>query len=228
VASAGQGAPIVPIMDRLLFADYEFCLNIGGIVNITHQTQDRSTAFDICPGNQILNALAQQQGEIMDENGKMAAEGKPLLDILEKLNQQDYYQQAAPKSLSNEAAQQLVFPSLLANHSSHFDLLHTATLHIAEQIAAVVKQYKTHHEPSKMLVTGGGAFNTFLTQRIEQLLLPLNVSLIIPDATIIQYKEALVMALIGTLRWREETNVLASVTGAEQDTIGGALWMGRI
>ena len=224
LALGGQGAPIVPIGDRLLFGDVDYLLNIGGIANITVQAS--STAFDICPANQILNGLAEREGKTMDEGGAMAAQGNLLPGVLDNLNSADYYKLQPPKSLSNEAARDLVFPKLLEAEHSTYDLLHTMAQHIADQVANAVKQYPHGKEQAKLLATGGGAFNTYLVMQIEKALLPHNVAIVVPDANVVKYKEALVMALIGTLRWREEVNVLSSVTGASRDSVGGALWIG--
>lgn len=226
VALGGQGAPIVPIGDKLLFGDHDYLLNIGGIANLTVQNGDTSLAFDVCPANQVLNGLAEREGESMDTDGAMAARGTLLIDILDDLNEQEYYQIPPPKSLSNEMAQQLAFPKLLESDNSNYDLLHTATTHIAIRIAEAVKQYPHGKEQATLLATGGGAFNTFLIMQLQQLLAPYNVIVAVPDANVVKYKEALVMALIGTLRWREEVNVLSSVTGAQRDSVGGALWLG--
>ncbi len=225
VALGGQGAPIVPIGDRLLFGGYDYLLNIGGIANITIQG-DSPLAFDICPANQILNALAEQERQQMDKGGVMAAQGNLLIDVLDELNDGAYYRLQPPKSLSNEAARDLVFPKLLESEHNTYDLLHTATRHIAEQVAEAIKKNPNGKGQSTLLATGGGAFNTFLIAQIQELLTPYNVTVIVPDANVVKYKEALVMALIGALRWREEVNVLSSVTGASRDSVGGALWLG--
>jgi anhydro-N-acetylmuramic acid kinase len=227
VALGGQGAPIVPIGDKLLFSQYDYLLNIGGIANITVKQNDSMLAFDVCPANQVLNALAQRVGKPIDENGAMAASGKMLTGVLSDLNNDAYYAKQAPKSLSNEAAINIAFPALLESEHSTQDMLHTMVLHIAEQVANAVKQYSYGKERATMLVTGGGAFNSFLVERIQHAVTSLDVDVIVPDANTIMYKEAIVMALIGALRWREETNVLASVTGASRDSISGALWMGH-
>jgi len=226
VALGGQGAPIVPIGDKLLFGGYDYLLNIGGIANITVQKEGSLLAFDVCPANQILNALAEREGKAMDENGDMASVGTLLPGMLDELNEGVYYQQPAPKSLSNEAARELVFPKLLTENSNNYDLLHTATIHIAQQITNAVKQYPHGKEQATLLATGGGAFNTFLIIELQKALIPYNVQVVVPEQGVAKYKEALVMALIGTLRWREETNVLSSVTGAKRDSVGGALWLG--
>jgi anhydro-N-acetylmuramic acid kinase len=226
VALGGQGAPIVPIGDKLLFGTYDYLLNIGGIANITVYQHGNPVAFDICAANQVLNTLAMREGKPMDENGEMAATGKLLGDVLDNLNDSDYYKLLPPKSLSNEAARSMVFPKLLESEHSTADLLHTVCVHIAQQVAAAVGQSPHGKEKATLLATGGGAFNTFLMQQLQHTLAPLDVEIVIPGDDVIQYKEALVMALIGTLRWREETNVLSSVTGAVKDSCGGALWLG--
>jgi anhydro-N-acetylmuramic acid kinase len=225
VASGGKGAPIVPIGDRLLWGDYNYLVNIGGIANITVLRNGETIAFDICPANQILNTLAQREGKDMDRDGSMAAQGQLLIDVLAELNEADYYALPPPKSLSNLMARDLVFPVMMKSEHNTYDLLHTMVRHIAEQIALATSKYNPGNAPSKMLVTGGGAFNSFLIAQLQKSLRPYSVAVTVPDATVVKYKEALVIALVGALRWREETNVLSSVTGAAKDTIGGALWM---
>ncbi len=225
VALGGQGAPIVPVGDNLLFGEYNYLLNIGGIANITIRQNDGTIAFDICPANQILNELAKMLNMEYDEEGKIAATGSLLTGPLNELSALPYYSQAAPKSLSNESVREMVFPFLFESSHSVPDMLHTMVTHIAEQVANAVKNYKAGEDAAKMLVTGGGALNKYLVQRINEKLQDLNIELVVPDPTITKFKEALVMALIGTLRWREEVNVLSSVTGAKQDSINGAVWM---
>ena len=226
MALGGQGAPIVPIGDKLVFGAYDYLLNIGGIANITVQQNDGVIAFDVCPANQILNGLAEKEGQPMDKDGHMAANGSLIPEVLDELNNGAYYKQQPPKSLSNEAARDLVFPKLLESSYSTNDLLHTVTQHIAEQVAEAIKQYPHGKEQATMLITGGGAFNTFLIEQLQKQLTTYNVTVIVPDANVVKYKEALIMALIGTLRWREEVNVMSSVTGASKDSVGGALWLG--
>ncbi len=227
VALGGQGAPIVPIGDKLLFGNFDYWLNIGGIANITVRDKDSLLAFDICPANQILNALAQREGKEYDDEGELAKRGQILTGILEQLNNQGYYSQQPPKSLSNEAAKQLGFPLLLESEHDNKDRLRTMVQHICDQVAEAVKKYPSGKEQSQMLVTGGGALNNFLTEQLRETLKPLNVNPVVPYEQVAKFKEALVMALIGALRWREETNIMSGVTGASRDSISGALWMGH-
>ncbi len=225
VALGGQGAPIVPIGDKLLFGEYDFLLNIGGIANITFQnTATGSLAFDVCPANQVLNSLALRAGKNMDEGGAMAAAGSVIPALLQLQNDNVYYSQQAPKSLSNEAAMHIATALINSNDHSTNDLLHTACVHIATMVANAVKQYGADKENMTMLVTGGGAFNTFLVHMLQQQLNSMQVNVVVPDADVVHYKEAVIMALIGVLRWREDVNVLSSVTDASKDSVGGCLW----
>jgi len=227
VALGGQCAPIVPVGDKLLFHEYDYLLNLGGIANLTVKNGAEMIAFDVCPANQVLNVLAQKAGMDYDADGLLAASGNLLADVLDDLNEQPYYKQPAPKSLSNGQAMELVFPSMTQSSHAVNDMLHTAVQHIAEQVLEAVKRYPVaQKEHARMLVTGGGAFNRYMVSRIQELLDGI-ATVTVPDAQTVKYKEAVVMALIGALRWREETNVFSSVTGASRDSISGALWMGH-
>lgn len=224
IAFKGQGAPIVPIADQLLFADYKYCLNIGGIANISIKEEQGIKAFDICAANQVLNFFSAQKGLLFDDKGSMASQGVLDESIIEQLHQLPFFNQTGAKSLNNDFAQDQIIPAFAQLTTE--DALHNACHHIAYEIKQALVPYASE-TPSKILVTGGGAFNDFLMLCIKDALQPLNIEVIIPEAEIIQYKEALAMALIGILRWREETNVLSSVTGAHKDSIGGALWLAQ-
>jgi anhydro-N-acetylmuramic acid kinase len=221
VAFGGQGAPIVPIGDRLLFPQYDYWLNLGGIANITIKQEAALKAFDICPCNQILNRLAAREGLEYDKGGTLAASGTLNWKILDSLNNQAYFLKPAPKSLSNESAIQLGHTVLDNTATPTRDLLHTYSNHIAQQISNVISH---KGRPVKLLATGGGALNTHLINELSYMLIEKAVEIVVPPINIIQYKEAIVMALIGALRWRKEVNVLHTVTGAQKDSIGGALW----
>lgn len=224
VALGGHGAPIVPIGDRLLFGEYDYLLNIGGIANITVQSAANSLAFDICPANQVLNALAGRLGKPMDESGDLARKGRVLPDVLTALENAAYYRLPAPKSLSNTAAMEIAQPALSSGFDVN-DLLHTVSVHIATRVAAAISTYPPSKESPTMLITGGGAFNTLLVEEITRQTQHLGLTITVPDAAVVSNKEALIMALIGALRWREEANVLSSVTGANRDSVAGAIWL---
>ncbi|MBS1662566.1 MAG: anhydro-N-acetylmuramic acid kinase [Bacteroidetes bacterium] len=215
VALGGQGAPIVPIGERLLFPEYDAFLNLGGIANIAR----KGFGFDVCPANRVLNVLASREGFAYDEGGKLAAAGKVNDALLQRLNALPYYQQAPPKSLANEFGIRTVLPML--DGLPVLDGLRTYVEHIAIQIANAAGLLGAE---GKLLITGGGVHNEFLIARLLDLL---KLEVVLPDTQLADYKEALIMALIGVLRWREENNVLASVTGASRDSIGGAVWIGQ-
>ncbi len=232
IAFGGQGAPIVPIGEKLLLSGYDLLLNIGGIANISSRSQDGYTAFDICAANRVLNMLASQAGLKYDENGKMASAGNTNNHLLLELNSLEYYTQPYPKSLANDFGTGTVFPVIGKYKLRTEDSLSTYVEHICSQVKSSVKilrQSERFQQPAnaqRMLVTGGGAFNVFLIDRLQEVLAELNIEIVNPDDKLINFKEAMIMSLIGVLRWREEYNVLASVTGATRNTIGGALWLG--
>lgn len=228
IAFGGQGAPIVPIGEKLLLKNYSMFLNLGGIANISFNLPDQYIAFDVCPANRVLNMIAAKSGKEYDAGGEMAAAGNVNEGLMQKLNSLDYYAQPYPKSLANDFGTDVVFPLIESFGLADNDALRTYVQHIVFQIAASAKNPEIpKSQNQKLLVTGGGAFNTFLIQRLSEALQSLNVEVVVPDEKLVKYKEALVMALIGVLRWREEYNVLASVTGAQRNSIGGALWMGQ-
>lgn len=227
VAIGGQGAPIVPIGEKLLMAEYQYFLNIGGIANISINTNGNYKAFDVCAANKVLNMLVAQKGLPYDDGGKIAAAGNLSEQLLQQLNGLDYYNLTAPKSLSNSFGITTVYGIIEDARLSVEDALRTYTEHISIQIKAAILSNEMESTNKKMLVTGGGAFNTFLIERLTDLLSEEAITLVVPDVQLVQYKEALIMALIGVLRWREEVNVLSSVTGAAQNSIGGALWLGK-
>lgn len=227
VALGGQGAPIVPVTDQLLFSDYDFCLNLGGIANVTINRPNDPVAFDICPANQLLDYFAGKKGLAFDRDGILAGTGQCNPNRLTTINQQEYYQKAAPKSLNNAFSVAEIIPHLEKEENIE-NALATAVAHIAEQIARAIVPYCSDKESFDMLITGGGALNKQLITAINAALNEKNlpVNCILPDEKVIHFKEALAMAVIAALRWREENNVLASVTGASRNSIGGAFWMG--
>lgn len=226
LAFGGQGAPIVPIGEKLLLKDYDMFLNLGGIANISLNLPDKYIAFDVCPANRVLNLIAGFVNKEYDSGGQMAAMGNVHEGLLQKLNELDYYKQSYPKSLANDFGTGVLFPLIKSFALPHNDGLRTYVEHIIVQIKNSIRN-SGQSQGSKLLVTGGGAFNTFLIERLSEELLSVGIEVVIPGENLIQYKEALIMALIGVLRWRQEYNVLSSVTGAERNSIGGAVWIGQ-
>jgi anhydro-N-acetylmuramic acid kinase len=228
VAFGGQGAPIVPVGEKLLLNDYSYFLNVGGIANISYNHPEGYIAFDVCAANRVLNMLSQQEGKEYDAGGEMAASGEINTALLTKLNELEYYKKAHPKSLANSFGIEEVYPIIQGFSLNTRDALRTYVEHVAVQISASLQTIgSSTGENKKLLVTGGGALNTFLTGRLAETLRGINIEVVVPDAMLVNYKEALVMALIGVLRWREEYNVLNTVTGARRSSIGGAVWIGQ-
>jgi len=218
VAAGGQGAPLVPIGDQLLFGEFDYCLNLGGFANISMQMDSKRIAFDISPANIILNHIANLAGKTYDKDGKMAESGKIHIELLETLNNLGYYQMQPPKSLGREWIEREILPMLTQYNVSPSDAACTFCEHIALQIAACVE----NNSQKQMLITGGGAFNTYLVKRMAA---NTAVKFIIPDSKTINYKEALVFAFLGLLRMEGKPNSLASVTGASHNVSGGAVYL---
>jgi len=228
VAWGGQGAPLVPIGDKLLFTGYEYCLNLGGIANISYDNDGLRIAYDICPANMILNALAQKMDLPYDHEGKEAAKGTLNTQLLDQLNQLPFYHQQPPKSLGKEWVEMHINPLIQhpasgteakrSSTESIPDLLRTFCEHIAIQVGNNTEPDRVN----KLLITGGGALNEYLVERIRHHASP---QVVIPDLQTIQFKEALIFAFLGLLRWQNEINCLSSVTGAKKDTIGGAIYL---
>ena len=215
VSKGGQGAPLVPIGDRLLFGAYDICLNIGGIANLSYEDQDQRIAYDICIANQALNWLAQREGLSYDKDGRIAQKGTLDQALLDVLNSHAFYCQQPPKSLGREFFETFQRPLLETCDTAN--ALTTFTEHIAMQIAQTAEPLPK----GKMLITGGGAHNTYLVERIQH---HTKHQVVIPDPQTIDYKEALIFALLGLLRLEGRTNVLCSVTGAPTDSCSGHLW----
>ncbi|AKK74733.1 anhydro-N-acetylmuramic acid kinase [Chryseobacterium gallinarum] len=210
----GNGAPLVPIGDELLFPEYHACLNLGGFSNISLACNGKRIAFDIVPVNIVLNKLAQQLGKSFDEQGDLARKGKVDEVLLAKLNSLDFYGQHHPKSLGIEWCNQYIFP-ILENIETQNSLA-TFTEHIAQQISTVINRYNIRN----ILFTGGGAYNTFLIEKIKG---KTSAEVIVPVKEIIEHKEALVFAFMGVLRMNNEINVLSSATGSIADHCSGIM-----
>ena len=215
VSKGGQGAPLVPIGDRLLFAQYDICLNIGGIANLSYELDGQRIAYDICIANQALNWLAQREGLAYDKDGLIAQRGKVNDALLKRLDDNAFFLQAPPKSLGREFFE--TYQKQLLESYDTADAMATFVEHIAEQIGQAVKPLKQ----GKMLITGGGAHNRYLVERIQQ---HTQHQVVVPDSQTVDYKEALIFALLGLLRLEGRTNVLCSVTGAPTDSCSGKIW----
>jgi len=222
VALGGQGAPLVPIGDQLLFSEHQFCLNLGGIANISTAQQGIRKAYDICACNMALNHIARLAGMPYDNKGQLAASGNLLPELLKALNELPYFKMSGPKSLGKEWFLAEVLPILEKNSAEPKDLAHTFVHHIAFQIAQTCLQFKKElPHNSSMLITGGGAYHQHLIKCMQEEMPWL--SLKVPEATIVEFKEAIIFAFLGVLRLSNQNNCLASVTGASKDNLGGVI-----
>lgn len=214
VQLGGQGAPLVPIGDRILFPEYDYCMNLGGFSNVSFENNGHRIAFDISPVNTVLNFYANQLGFDYDDKGKIAATGLLNDSLLYELNTLDFYQKAHPKSLGFEFVKETILPLIDTYKIDIPDKMRTFTEHVTSQIAKALP-----NKNGTLLVTGGGAYNDFLMERI-QFYIP-SIKIIIPQATILEFKEAVIFALLGVLKLRGEINILSSVTGAKRDHSSG-------
>lgn len=217
VALNGQGAPLVPIGDKLLFGDYQSCLNIGGIANISFEREGKRIAFDIGVANMALNFFAQKEGKEYDKDGEMAASGSIHEALFNELNQLEFYSRHSAKSLGREWFE-IDFLRVVEKYVIPVnDLMCTIAEHCAFQIAEVLNANKLKN----VFVTGGGAKNTFLIKSLKKFY---KGEVIIPDEKVIDFKEALIFAFLGYLRLTNQINTLCSVTGAKKDSVGGAVY----
>jgi anhydro-N-acetylmuramic acid kinase len=217
VAFGGQGAPLVPIGDRLLFSQYDYCLNLGGFSNISFEENSKRIAFDISPVNTVMNLYANKLGFAYDDKGDLARNGGLNQNLLDELNTLSFYQLFYPKSLGIEFVNSTILPLLSNYQIPIIDVLRTFVEHVAFQISNSV-----FCKNSSILVTGGGAYNSFLIERMQSYL-P-DVKIIIPDKITLEFKEALVFAFLGVLKLRNEVNTLATVTGAKKDHSAGNIF----
>jgi anhydro-N-acetylmuramic acid kinase len=214
VIAGGQGAPLVPIGDKMLFNHRaDAFLNIGGFTNISIP-RETTVAFDISPGNLPLNRIANKLGKSYDEGGKIARSGQLNLEVLTELNALPFYAQKAPKSLGSEWLEDDFLP-ILDKIEDPADALHTCVVHVAQQIASIC----ISHEIQTLFVTGGGAFNQFLLEQLKQN----GIELVLPSSLEINFKEALIFGFLGIRFLEGKHNCLSSVTGASHNVCGGAL-----
>ena len=223
VKLGGQGAPLVPIGDQILFSNYDYCINLGGFSNISFEKNNERIAFDISPVNTVLNYYANQIGQEYDDKGQLSRTGEINEKLLDKLNNIPFYGHKFPKSLGFEFVKGIVLPIIESYKIPIEDKLRTFTEHVALQIPLAILSFESKKDKKeRMLITGGGAYNDFLIEKI-QFYLP-EMELVIPSPKIVEFKEALIFALLGVLKLRDEINVLKSVTGAKTDHSSGIIY----
>ncbi len=217
VCLGGQGAPLVPIGDQLLFSDYTACVNLGGFANLSCTKDIQRVAWDICAVNYVLNRLAGKVGKAFDEDGLLGQGGKVINNLLDELQSLDYYQKSHPKSLGQEWVDEALWPIIEKYLTAPVeDLCRTYYEHVAKIIADDLNDL----DKGSVLFTGGGVFNGFLMERIKS---SVQQQVVVGDEELVNYKEALIFALLGALRYEEQMNSLASVTGATRDSSSGII-----
>ena len=214
VKLGGEGAPLVPIGDKILFKNYKYCLNLGGFVNISIKNNDQIFAYDICALNTVLNFYSKKIGYEYDKNGSLSKQGTINSDMFNELNKLNFYSEKNPKSLGIEFVKEVLFPLINKYHINYSDILATYIKHVAFQIK------KNINDEEKVLLSGGGSFNKTLIQNLENY----NINYSIPENTIINFKESLIFALLGYLKINNKTNCLKSVTGASRDHSSGDIF----
>ena len=222
VQLGGQGAPLVPIGDELLFPQVDFCLNLGGISNVSFSREGKRVAFDISPFNLLLNPEANQLGLPYDDGGKESQKGELNLPLFTQLNELPFYAQKGAKSLGREDLENDFLPLIRKSKLKPRDVLRTLVEHYAFQIGSVILENKQTEKPL-VLLTGGGAYHAFFEERLSHYLHQKWIKYA-ASSELIEFKEALIFAFLGVLRLRGEVNCLASVTGASRDSIGGTVY----
>jgi len=220
-AQGGEGAPLVPVGDRLLFGNYDACLNLGGFANISYEDKvNQRIAYDVCPANMVLNWIAGLLGLDCDHNGSIARQGLVNTGLLNALNNLNYYSIHPPKSLGREWFLDSFLPEIDKENLPISDRMATLVEHIAIQISSAINSSGI----DSVLATGGGALNQTLVERIQN---HAEARIHIPDDLLVQFKEALVFALLGLLRMLGDINCLASVTGGKNDLSAGIIHKNR-
>lgn len=218
ICLGGQGAPLVPIGDELLFSDFDICLNLGGIANISYKNiENKRVAYDICPCNMVLNYLSNKFDKPFDKDGEIGKSGIIIPELLDKFNKLSYYSLPLPKSLAREWFEEYFLPIVKSSDKPINNILRTTYEHISYQIAKASNVFNNKN----LLLTGGGAHNTFLIQLIRS---KSSCNVVVPEQNTIDFKEALVFAFLGVLYIAKQEGALASATGAKRNSIAGCMY----
>lgn len=220
VVKYGEGAPISGTGDRLLFGEFDMCLNLGGFANISGSVDGEAVAYDVCPCNILLNRIAREFGQEYDEDGKIAEQGGIDYDLLSDLNSIEYYDLPYPKSLGREWINEHFWFRVRQSDAGKEDRMKTLVDHIAQQVGNNIEKLAQDSATSRVYVTGGGAYNKVL---IDHLRTHTDAEIVVPEPVVIEYKEALIFGLLAVLRVQNKTNILSSYTGAEMDSVAGEL-----
>jgi anhydro-N-acetylmuramic acid kinase len=184
---------------------------------MSYREGETRIAFDICALNVVMNKFARSYGKEFDENGNLAKTGQFIPDLFDELNTLPYYTQSYPKSLGTEWVDSELMPIIDRFNASDQDKLATFTEHAASQISKCI----SIPHLQKVLITGGGAWNSFLVDRLTK---HCNATIVVPERNLVEHKESLIFALLGLLRLEEKSNTLNSVTGASRTMCSGAVY----
>lgn len=217
ILKGGQGAPLVPVGEMLLFHGFDGFVNLGGIANLSVIRGKQIRAWDLCPCNQVLNFFASKKGHSYDQNGEIARHGHFDSNWFNELMVLEFFALSPPKSLSNQWGKQNILKNIPINWN---DGLHTYAQLISEIICRDILAHTK--AGAKILFTGGGAFNTFLMELIQLKSLG-KFETVIPDNNLISFKEALIFGFLGLLKMLDRPNVYATVTGAFEDSCAGKI-----
>lgn len=220
MALGGQGTPLAPIVDQILYSGHDYYLNLGGIANITIIKEKNISAYDICPCNQVLNHFSQKLGHEYDKDGNLSRSGQRVDALITYFDSWTYFSSPPPKSLDNNWIREQFIAGIPG--AAEIDVLHSLTIWMADAIAGQINHM--HRMAQSLLPTGGGTHNHFLMELLFERLAARGCEMVVPDAEVIDFKEAVLMALLGHLYIIDQRNVLASVTGAMRNSIGGALY----
>lgn len=218
VAKGGQGAPLVPIGELMLFHDHDAFINLGGIANISIIQNTTIRAWDIGPFNQVLNHIAGRAGKLFDENGKMASTGQVIEKWKTHLLEWAYFSQSSPKSLGNEQVHLEIIKKIPEENSA--DLAFT----FCQVMSKIIAEEITSNQCKNVLITGGGAYHHFFISLLN-FQLPGHIQITLPPKSLIEFKEAIIFAFLGLLRENNQINVLSTVTGATSDSCAGTIYL---
>lgn len=211
----GQGAPLVPIGEKLLFKGYNYFINLGGILNLTKIDPRNMYAYDVVASNLVLNNISNKLNLEYDHKGEIARNGKLIPKLFDKLNSIEYYKKNYPKTIGIEWINKNIYPTIYKLNYNLKDVMNTFSNHIAYQLIKNI-----NGEKNKILVTGGGAYNEYLIEKIK--LYDNNKNeWIIPNDNLVNYKEALIFAFMGLLKRMNKQNILNDVTGCKFKISGG-------
>jgi len=238
MAAGGQGAPLVPLLDYVLFADARrgrILQNIGGIANLTFipagATQSKLIAFDTGPGNMIIDALTQQLfSRPYDRNGRVAARGRVLTPVIESVLREKFFLAPPPKSAGREQFGAVYATKFLAAckklSTKPEDAVATATALTAESISRAIRTWvlpRNRRSPVDLIVSGGGARNSTLLAMLRESLTPLDCAVTTIGATgmVSEAKEAAAFALLAYQTWHHRPGNVPAATGASRAAILG-------